>query len=83
MYVDANLPAPGEIVYTVFEDQEMTHGLWLSKVPHNIADERVNHVFINSQLRESASSKSSLFPDSRQQKTEEVPVSRNLSNLFI
>ena len=83
MWATENLPAPGEIVYTVFEDQEMTHGLWVGKVPHNITDERVNHVFINSHLRDSASSKSSLFPDSRQQKTDEVPVSRNLTNLFI
>jgi len=33
MFPGLQNPSPGELVYVVFEDSSMTHGLWVSKVP--------------------------------------------------
>lgn len=36
------IPSPGEVVYVVFEDPKLTHGMWIGKVPVSNDDVNVN-----------------------------------------
>lgn len=82
-------PSPGEVVYVVFEDENMSHGLWLGKVPSNLPDESKNQILMSDMLKEAATSNKRLFPDTAEYgKTSEanpVPTSRKnrLTSLFI
>lgn len=82
---------PGEHVYVMFEDEMMTHGLWLGKVAGH---EGLNYFDGNdSYLDPSSGDLSQLFPDSsggdrqkdfssRQSVSESVIEERRLSSLF-
>ena len=51
----------GELVYVIFEDEEMRHGLWVGKVPNDLPDDNPNLILISKALREKSNSKNSLF----------------------
>lgn len=56
-------PSAGQLVYVVFEDEEMTHGLWLAKVPLDTESENSNQILMSSVLSEGRPGNRNLFPD--------------------
>lgn len=56
-------PSPGELVYVVFEDETMEHGLWVTKVPSNDPDETKNQMLMSEILKDAQNNKKVLFPD--------------------
>jgi hypothetical protein len=54
-------PDAGELVYVVFEDEEMLHGLWIASVPTSDPNETANQVLMSQLLQDVASSKKSLY----------------------
>lgn len=85
LFPGSEMPSPGELVYVVFEDAEMTHGLWLARVPNNLSEDRLNHVLISTQLRSERPKKGDLF-GAKQKAEDDVPPnsgSRRLTELFV
>jgi hypothetical protein len=85
LFPGAETPSPGELVYVVFEDADMTHGLWLARVPNNLPEDRVNHVLVSTQLNSARPKKGDLFGAKQEQETDVPPNggSRRLTNLFV
>lgn len=54
-------PSAGEVVYVVFEDETMTHGLWLSRAPLNGELDTANQVLMPAET-DSKDTLSSKFP---------------------
>ena len=69
MFPDAELPAPGEQVYVVFEDEAMKHGLWINRVPttetdkDNFIKKTKNIILMSDTLKGAQKGKTMLFPD--------------------
>jgi hypothetical protein len=82
-------PSPGELVYVVFEDDEMTHGLWLTKVPTDSKDDNPNQMLMSQVLEEASRvRKESLFniqPASawKREDSPKRPTGNRLTALFI
>lgn len=87
MFPGADSPSAGELVYVVFEDEAMKHGLWLAKVPYpeepldsveNAGSRYVkphtkNQILMSDILSSAATSKKTLFPDTPPEPTAADP----------
>lgn len=59
-------PSAGELVYVMFEDESMLHGLWVSKVVSDQPDEGANQILMVQQVATlSSNSKRYLFMDTQ------------------
>lgn len=78
-------PSAGELVYVVFEDERMTHGLWISKVPTDLDEENSNQTLMNNVYKKQGESKNQLFHISGNSYDPQAnPSSPNrLTNLFL
>lgn len=80
-------PSAGELVYVVFEDEEMTHGLWLAKVPTDDKEETKNQILMSTVLKQARASNRVLFVSSEPTgiNRDGVPIKQphRLTSLFI
>jgi hypothetical protein len=83
-------PSAGEMVYVVFEDEEMVHGLWVAKVPTSSNNDSTNQILMSKVLMEARASKHVLFPDNLVDSSGAVrdaspvrPTGNRLTALFI
>jgi hypothetical protein len=85
LFPGTETPSPGELVYVIFEDEGMTHGLWVARVPHNLPGDQVNHILISTQLSQNKASKTSLYEPDEQKDSTGRPISPpdRLTKLFI
>lgn len=73
LFPGAENPSPGELVYVVFEDDSMIHGLWLARVPMPLPDpndpdapkSNKNLMLMSDQLRDIQRGVKEVFNDSR------------------
>lgn len=56
-------PSAGEMVYVVFEDEDLQHGLWLGRVASNSKEEGVNQILKSKMLIEGRKTNGTLYPD--------------------
>lgn len=95
LFSSPDTPSPGELVYVVFEDEEMTHGLWVCRIPTNVVDLTQNQALMSQQLQTAKANNKTILLDlmsSSDQATvmkSGVPTkvgvrdTRKLSSLFI
>ena len=89
MFPGVSNPTAGELVYVVFEDEQLTHGLWLCRVPTNDPLESPNQMLMSQILKEADLGKKVLFPDTSplpgKQRDDGNPVKQphRLTDLFI
>lgn len=84
--------AAGEMVYVIFEDEHMQHGLWLGRVPNNVKDDQPNLLLRSKLMNENLSKQgllTTLYPDRENDVmttgANPVPVKRanRISRLFL
>lgn len=75
-------PTPGELVYVVFEDASMTHGLWIAKVPFDNRYDNTNNVLLREVSKDvSKDTLASNYQDSQNMTSEPTdPISREGSS---
>lgn len=82
-------PSAGELVFVVFEDEQMTHGFWVAKVPSSDVDESKNQMLMSQMLKDVSSGKRSLYNDDQapaaKQRPDGTPIKQpnRLTNLFV
>jgi len=81
-------PDAGELVYVMFEDEEMLHGLWVAPVPTSDPNENPNQVLISQLLQDVISGNQTLFGlvnAPADNSTANIPVKQphRLTNLFV
>ena len=76
----------GEMAYVVFEDESFTHGLWLARVPTNLADETSNQILMDSLSDEAKTALTHLYdePENAPTRVNGSPIKdpQRLSKLF-
>jgi hypothetical protein len=89
LFPGADNPSPGELVYVMFDSEDMNHGLWVAKVPVSNPEGNRNQMLMSQTLQQIQAGKADLFDDS---KTPEIGKKRDgspikqpqrLTSLFI
>jgi hypothetical protein len=91
LFPGADTPSAGEMVYVLFEDEAMHHGLWVAKVPMAEPDptdedapaSTKNLILMSTALKAADKNNTMLFPDTNiPASTPENPTTQPLTELF-